>query len=720
MRLTVYVFFSFLLSCYAGVSVAQTPSLSELQGVVEQSRAQLDQARERRARTEARQIIARVELRSIITQDADTHVAETAIRELEKKQPDFTELKARFLADEDRHNIKLAQLKSDLGDLQQTSVDTSEIDLQIAGLRDDLRDFDDYRARALQELRDGYFCSQCSRPASQIVKETGKSFKQHLRDVSGRPIPMSESRVAKKRAEFDRQRRNIAAKLKSLEDKRTRLIQERADKVAKLQQAINKEYDSFTEKRTAFDADVAATKKQHEIETETKVHALKAKVKEAWETHRDAIDAKQKELLALDDELSQINDQIHQHELEEMKAGFAVDRALTMQRWEMERKARELARERTRLRQKAQASFLNELYSRQQKQARAAQLRRQRASPRFRQAMERTRSERFSPHKEPLEWQPPDKLAHVAVEVGDRDRKNEPVLKESSPSLSQRAYAERQTQEPPQASEPSKARKILQRFAHEEQELERAEQEQHEKALEIARLELARASSYRAEVATLSGQGLDADASGNYFSNEAGWVENIRHPADVFVTESNTSLPPDRAEISNISKTIVASLLSGRSKDNAGGPVQGEASPWNKVYDQVSKEFDETKGYYRKKLAESGEVLVLGFIKSRASELPSRVTDSLNSLKESLNLPRYIVTKAADVAHDGVLRINYESRTGQRFDDLSEFEQNAERVLAAGRRITLPREYLQRLVNRYEVMMNSTEKSFLSWQNDDY
>ncbi|MGC4043573.1 MAG: hypothetical protein QM758_07180 [Armatimonas sp.] len=60
----------------------------------------------------------------------------------------------------------------------------------------------DQKQKGLEELRQGYYCSKCNRPASEIEK-TGESFSQHLGRVKGTPVPAPPDVIRKKAEEYN-------------------------------------------------------------------------------------------------------------------------------------------------------------------------------------------------------------------------------------------------------------------------------------------------------------------------------------------------------------------------------------------------------------------------------------------------------------------------------------------------------------------------------------
>lgn len=71
---------------------------------------------------------------------------------------------------------------------------------------------------ALEEFREGWFCSKCKRSKSEIEKAEGISFEDHLKKVNGEPVPATEEQINEKSAEFNQ-------KISGLEGQRANLKQ---------------------------------------------------------------------------------------------------------------------------------------------------------------------------------------------------------------------------------------------------------------------------------------------------------------------------------------------------------------------------------------------------------------------------------------------------------------------------------------------------------------
>lgn len=71
------------------------------------------------------------------------------------------------------------------------------------------------KRKALEELSQGFYCSQCGRTASEIERAERIQFSEHLKNVKGRSIPAPANRIQAKAKEYDQK---IAAARMDLED----------------------------------------------------------------------------------------------------------------------------------------------------------------------------------------------------------------------------------------------------------------------------------------------------------------------------------------------------------------------------------------------------------------------------------------------------------------------------------------------------------------------
>ncbi|MFA4954618.1 MAG: hypothetical protein WC641_04865 [Patescibacteria group bacterium] len=80
--------------------------------------------------------------------------------------------------------------------------------------------------QALAELAAGMYCSQCGRSASEIVRQTGQSFEDHLTEVNGDPLPAPPEVIESKQRQCNQQIANLASRI---ENDLNRVIQVIAD-----------------------------------------------------------------------------------------------------------------------------------------------------------------------------------------------------------------------------------------------------------------------------------------------------------------------------------------------------------------------------------------------------------------------------------------------------------------------------------------------------------
>lgn len=71
---------------------------------------------------------------------------------------------------------------------------------------------------ALEELREGRYCSKCKRPASMIQRQTGSSFQQHLGDVRGKPVPATQDMIDHVAKKYDTKIQAYLRRIVSLRD----------------------------------------------------------------------------------------------------------------------------------------------------------------------------------------------------------------------------------------------------------------------------------------------------------------------------------------------------------------------------------------------------------------------------------------------------------------------------------------------------------------------
>jgi hypothetical protein len=78
--------------------------------------------------------------------------------------------------------------------------------------------------QALAELAAGMYCSQCGRSASEIVRQTGQSFEDHLSEVNGDPLPAPPEVIENKQRQCNQQLVNLASRIENDLNRMIRII----------------------------------------------------------------------------------------------------------------------------------------------------------------------------------------------------------------------------------------------------------------------------------------------------------------------------------------------------------------------------------------------------------------------------------------------------------------------------------------------------------------
>lgn len=161
----------------------------------------------------------------------------------------------RQIRDKEAENVKLERRIQELNLLIPGEA------AQIPPLDEEIDKLLEEKGAAYQELKGGYYCSECRRPKSQIERETNTSFEQHLRDVNGFRVPMGQDEIDKKMAEYDRKindvknkkkylENSVNSKKKEAEDAASKIIQNKID-IPDLIQKARETANDYADKREA-------------------------------------------------------------------------------------------------------------------------------------------------------------------------------------------------------------------------------------------------------------------------------------------------------------------------------------------------------------------------------------------------------------------------------------------------------------------------------------
>lgn len=111
---------------------------------------------------------------------------------------------------------------------------------RLAEMQAELHALIQEKANALAELRSGLYCSQCNRPKSQIERETGKSFRSHLTEVSGVPKAATPEAIQAKSDEYNRKIADLEEKIRKFQFEENEFTRKRYDLEKRVQQLEDK------------------------------------------------------------------------------------------------------------------------------------------------------------------------------------------------------------------------------------------------------------------------------------------------------------------------------------------------------------------------------------------------------------------------------------------------------------------------------------------------
>ena len=103
------------------------------------------------------------------------------------------------------------QQNTNLGQRQQLLREIQELQKQIQAVRME-------KAKVLNELKQGLYCSQCNRSKSQLAAD-GIDFQRHLAEVNGRPVAAPPEVVAEVTKQFDQQIEALQQQIRNLQQR---------------------------------------------------------------------------------------------------------------------------------------------------------------------------------------------------------------------------------------------------------------------------------------------------------------------------------------------------------------------------------------------------------------------------------------------------------------------------------------------------------------------
>src|ERR1035437_1674209 len=132
------------------------------------------------------------------------------------------------------------------GSSEATRLDSSsgDLSLRISTLRAEIQELTDEEQATIADLRNGMYCSQCNKSATEIRKG-GEDFNAHLRRVGGTPIPAPGQLVLIKQGEYAKRIEDKQKALKDLEAQQSALFDARQRLPPVMNQALRGYYEAI-------------------------------------------------------------------------------------------------------------------------------------------------------------------------------------------------------------------------------------------------------------------------------------------------------------------------------------------------------------------------------------------------------------------------------------------------------------------------------------------
>jgi|GEM_PF-4392505 len=147
--------------------------------------------------------------------------AETARREMNGEQERLRARRQQLTVEEQD-----SRAEKEIGKLESASLD-------LKASKNKLRE---ECTKALEELRQGLFCSECMLSKTELEASGKQSFSDHLRSVSGTPVPATPDQIEKRQKQCDRKQEAVDDKVKALDGQAGTLRQQEIKRRASLRQ----------------------------------------------------------------------------------------------------------------------------------------------------------------------------------------------------------------------------------------------------------------------------------------------------------------------------------------------------------------------------------------------------------------------------------------------------------------------------------------------------
>ncbi|WP_221032863.1 hypothetical protein [Actomonas aquatica] len=589
-----------------------------------------------------------------------------------------------------QHWDERAKSEDALAKLQAKAANPTEINARVDRAREALDKAERLREQGIRELQEGYYCSQCNRPASQIEDQTGNSFQSHLRQVSGRAIPASAEVVARKTAEFDRAIEQAKAKLQEAEARRSRELAELQQDVAQQQQAHAKLLSDYRTRRSELIDERDTARRKLERERDAEVKRLQELITRTEEQHKSAVQQQRERVRVAEARERELDHQIDLRRIDANHARWGINfyggieaRQAAQAEQAAKREAERELREAKRLERQAELAA--------QRAARAAAVlvpEERRTIWRSLAGAERVRApERESappaPEPEPVAAvaEPVESAAIVALR--ERARRAEAAMlaaqeREAATLAAEQARVEQQQRDVARAEAAAIARRQAERVPRSRLGAEYASADWIQERLATAREKVSRWWNDEAEAPLAPRWGAEVDSALAQYTGRAA---------------SEEALAQAPAEPSTLDRI------------------------WERGMRRLRRGTEVVREHYRKVINSEPEKWAQDFIGSESTTVSSRLNDVMAAAGKRLHWRSRLRSLAKKASVEGIARLEYTQRTGEDFDELSGFEQDTERVFAEARIITPPRDYLDRLYKAYERTANRYAETF-GWDED--
>jgi len=160
---------------------------------------------------------------------------------------------------------------------------------KLNALNSDINELEQLERDGLAELKAGYYCSQCKRPKSKIIKETGQTFEQHLSDVNGVRVPANQSMLDNFLRDSARKIKRVKSKISALEKKKQKKIDKHQSDIAKAERELTQAQNKHDKALASINRKEAKAEKLFNNKRDSAIAKLELEIKKTWKTYNTAL-----------------------------------------------------------------------------------------------------------------------------------------------------------------------------------------------------------------------------------------------------------------------------------------------------------------------------------------------------------------------------------------------------------------------------------------------